>query len=159
MTIDIERKFEESLSRLKRGKASLVKNHTKITVTKVCVEAGFDKSYIHSKVNRKLKEKYKAKIDEHYKDLESGVSSFYTEYTPKSDSASKLEKLRAEREYEKGLKVKYREESEESLAVSEASIAKLAIMAHRVFELEAKEMKANSLNILAYNSTLKDSDE
>ncbi|MEZ8361515.1 hypothetical protein AB6C94_10050 [Vibrio splendidus] len=126
-------KLQKALCRLQNGKPLRTKTKGQLTLNKINNEAGLGRSYIHKfkefveKVANPAIEKYNDKLDE---------SEQSEQIASELEDISEINKLRAELNREKELKVEYRRERDEAIAInSELETLNKSLM-FRVFELQ-----------------------
>ncbi|EOK5755740.1 hypothetical protein ACM6XL_002686 [Vibrio vulnificus] len=132
-SLSAEEKLKKALERLQAGKPVRTKAKGRLTLNKINNEAGLGRSYIHKfkdfveNVANPAIEKYNGVLDnpEQSEQMASG-----------SEDMSELDKLRAELNRERELKVEYRRERDEAIAINTELETLNKSLMFRVYELQ-----------------------
>ncbi|HBC3554601.1 TPA: hypothetical protein KD088_003665 [Vibrio parahaemolyticus] len=132
-SLSAEEKLKKALERLQAGKPVRTKAKGRLTLNKINNEAGLGRSYIHKfkdfveNVANPAIEKYNASLDdpEQSEQMASGA-----------EDMSELDKLRAELNRERELKVEYRRERDEAIAINTELETLNKSLMFRVYELQ-----------------------
>lgn len=132
-SLSAEEKLQAALCRLQNGKPLRTKAKGRLTLNKINNEAGLGRSYIHKfqdfvkNVANPAIEAYNDRLDEHEQSLQMATES---------EEMSEIDKLRAELNLEKELKVGYRRERDEALAINTALETLNKSLMFRIYELQ-----------------------
>lgn len=126
-------KLQKALCRLQNGKPLRTKAKGQLTLNKINNEAGLGRSYIHKfkdfveKIANPAIERYNSSLDA----LEQSQ-----QMATKLKDISEIDKLRAELNLEKELKVGYRRERDEALAINTTLETLNKSLMFRIYELQ-----------------------
>ncbi|EEY98980.1 hypothetical protein E8L98_13565 [Vibrio cholerae] len=135
-SLSAEEKLKKALERLQAGKPVRTKAKGRLTLNKINNEAGLGRSYIHKfkdfveNVANPAIEKYNASLD----DPEQSEQS--EQMASGAEDMSELDKLRAELNRERELKVEYRRERDEAIAINTELETLNKSLMFRVYELQ-----------------------
>ncbi|EPW6432693.1 hypothetical protein ACWOHQ_004088 [Vibrio parahaemolyticus] len=135
-SLSAEEKLKKALERLQVGKPVRTKAKGRLTLNKINNEAGLGRSYIHKfkdfveNVANPAIEKYNASLD----DPEQSEQS--EQMASGAEDMSELDKLRAELNRERELKVEYRRERDEAIAINTELETLNKSLMFRVYELQ-----------------------
>ncbi|ENM5762123.1 hypothetical protein V9R53_001722 [Vibrio mimicus] len=135
-SLSAEEKLKKALERLQAGKPVRTKAKGRLTLNKINNEAGLGRSYIHKfkdfveNVANPAIEKYNASLD----DPEQSEQS--EQMASGAEDMSELDKLRTELNRERELKVEYRRERDEAIAINTELETLNKSLMFRVYELQ-----------------------
>ncbi|MDF4568526.1 hypothetical protein P3596_19625 [Vibrio parahaemolyticus] len=135
-SLSAEEKLKKALERLQAGNPVRTKAKGRLTLNKINNEAGLGRSYIHKfkdfveNVANPAIEKYNASLD----DPEQSEQS--EQMASGAEDMSELDKLRAELNRERELKVEYRRERDEAIAINTELETLNKSLMFRVYELQ-----------------------
>ncbi|ELR64642.1 hypothetical protein C942_02213 [Photobacterium marinum] len=147
MSKEAEAQFRAAFERLKAGKPERTKPTGKITLNKINKESGLAHSYIHHKTFEKLREEFSEDIEGLNKVKAKADGEDYV-----GEAERTIKRLRDDVKTETRRKESYKSDLKELRVEADAAIAKSAIMAHRIFELEARERRCNEANVIKFNN-------
>ncbi|HCM0920488.1 TPA: hypothetical protein N2828_003429 [Vibrio parahaemolyticus] len=132
-SLSAEEKLKKALERLQAGKPVRTKPKGRLTLNKINNEADLGRSYIHK--FRDFVENVANPAIEQYNDaLDDPEQS--QQMASESENMSELDKLRAELNRERELKVEYRWERDEALAINTELETLNKSLMFRVYELQ-----------------------
>ncbi|EGR0412163.1 hypothetical protein GWZ53_12985 [Vibrio cholerae] len=138
-SLSAEEKLKKALERLQAGKPVRTKAKGRLTLNKINNEAGLGRSYIHKfkdfveNVANPAIEKYNASLDDPEQSEQSEQSE---QMASGAEDMSELDKLRAELNRERELKVEYRRERDEAIAINTELETLNKSLMFRVYELQ-----------------------
>jgi len=132
-SLSAEEKLKKALERLQAGKPLRTKAKGRLTLNKINNEAGLGRSYIHK--FKDFVENVANPAIEKYNDSLGGTEQS-EQMASESEDMSEIDRLRVELNREKELKVEYRRERDEALAINTKLETINKSLMFRVYELQ-----------------------
>jgi hypothetical protein len=132
-SLSAEEKLKKALERLQAGKPVRTKAKGRLTLNKINNEAGLGRSYIHK--FKQFVENVANPAIEAFNDNLDTIDHDERLFS-ESEDMSELDKLRAELNRERELKVEYRRERDEALAINDKLEVLNKSLMFRVYELQ-----------------------
>ncbi|EJB8690715.1 hypothetical protein C1S99_18425 [Vibrio parahaemolyticus] len=132
-SLSAEEKLKKALERLQAGKPVRTKAKGRLTLNKINNEAGLGRSYIHK--FKDFVENVANPAIEKYNDFLGGTEQS-EQSASGSEDMSEIDKLRVELNREKELKVEYRRERDEAIAINTKLETINKSLMFRVYELQ-----------------------
>jgi hypothetical protein len=141
--ISTEDKLESALTRLLEGKPQRTKSDGKVNMLRINNEAGLSKGGIN--YYGEFKKRAEVRIALHKKNqIHEQIAE------EMSHEETKIEKLKHERNTEKRLKLKYKEDRDNQKILTDEVIKENASLVNRLYELEAENVRFREGNIVPF---------